>query len=206
MKTVEIAIYKFSELPEEEQEKIISNWREDNSYVWGDENKASLNAFCKLFNVDVSSFSYGGGRDYINFNYENDDVEDMDYLRLHKWVINNYYDTLITNRVTYYSKDENGKYIKDCVSINSVKRKSNIYFSVNDCCFTGYYMDSVLIDPIIKFMKKPFDITMYDLINDCLQEWLFACRNDVEAWLSEETIKEEIEMNDYDFTIDGQIY
>ena len=78
---------------------------------------------------------------------------------------------------------------------------------LKQCCpFTGYCMDEPLLDPIRNFIKKPVkNVTLEDVMRDCLEAWLDSCRQDYEYSLSDEAIIDTIEANDYDFTIEGDI-
>lgn len=74
-----------------------------------------------------------------------------------------------------------------------------------DYPLTGYYIDDCLLSPIRKFLKKPYNTSYRDLMEECLNEWLYACEADYEETQSEEYILETMRANDYMFTEDGKL-
>lgn len=60
-------------------------------------------------------------------------------------------------------------------------RKSRIF--VDACCpLTGYYIDNRILDPIYQFLKSPTEnITFDSLMNECLDSFFRACRDDMES-------------------------
>lgn len=189
MKTVNLNLYSFDELSESAQEKVISTWRDNDEYFWGSENSESLKAFCKIFAIKIKDYDYGY-RNYINssFNLSLDKLEFKNVLA-YKYLWNNYKSDIFKPK--YYYK--NGK-----------KRLSKIQLN-NDFVLTGYYIDNEILAPIYDFLKKPDNSSIEDLLNDCLNNWLSACRKDYEYWNSAECIREEIKDNDYLFLTNGQL-
>ena len=97
-----------SELNEEAQERA---WQEHwliNDYPWSKENRDSLEAFCDLFGVRVTEWSYGGSRCYINYRVPDWDLYSLTGVRLWKYLINNGYADQIKNvcPLTGYCMDE----------------------------------------------------------------------------------------------------
>lgn len=190
MDTVNINVYDFEELPEAVQQNVISEWRNDDEYFWNSENEESLNAFCKIFDISIRNYEYGC-HNYINASFNLDsEIMELSGLKLHKYLVNNYWRNIYKPK--YYYR-------------NGIKRLSKIQLQ-NDCILTGYYMDSELMAPLYDFIKKPNNIDFETLLNDCLNNWLSACRNDYDYWNSEESIREDILSNDYQFLINGEIY
>ena len=75
-----------------------------------------------------------------------------------------------------------------------------------ECPFTGYCQDETLLDPIRAFLKYPSPNTDYEaLMIDCTAAWVFSCRDDYEHWLTPESIKDDIEANEYEFTESGKL-
>ncbi len=193
MRTIveEKTVYQFKELPEDVQEKIVSTWRDHDEYFWGDENENALDAFKKTFPVTIGQWEYGY-RNYINHTENVEpEISALRGIRLYKYIVNNFGNDLHTNKV-YYGK-------------NHKKRVSRISY-YDDCPLTGYCIDEDILEPIKNFLKNPDNQTsLNDILSDCLESWLIACKNDYESWLSEEVIIEDIEANKYEFTIDGKI-
>lgn len=194
MKTINVNVYKFSELSEKAKEKAMDNYRKYFEYFLGDENKATLDAFLKIFYfVKVTDYEYGLDRNNIDYKITIDDeIRDLQGLRLYKWLWNNFQNLIYKGK--YYSTQ--GYYDKE----NKYHYKSN-YSKVikeNSCILTGYCMDDHILSPIYEFLdykndKKHNEMTIDDLISDCLHSWLFACRDDVEYRYSDECIMEELE-------------
>ena len=189
MKTVNLNLYSFDELNESAQEKVIATWRDNEEYFWISENSESLEAFCKLFAIEIKDYDYGY-RNYVNssFNLSLDILEFKNTLA-HKYLWNNYKHDIFKPK--YYYK--NGK-----------ARHSKIQLT-NDCVLTGYYIDDQILAPIYDFLEKPDNSSIEDLLNDCLNNWIGACKKDYEYWLSAESIREEIACNDYIFLANGQL-
>jgi len=176
MKTItrQFSIYEFSELPEEVQTKIVSEWREEDYFPWEEDNAETLKQFCEIFPVSVTDYEYGH-RSYINADYSiADDVEDFTGVRLLKYIVNNYWSHLYKP-----------KYLK-CINKKTVYSKCQ-YDST--CVLTGYFLDQDILQPIYDFLKHPTDnINLQSLLNTCLQAWIEGCRKDYDYWLSEKSI------------------
>ena len=64
-----------------------------------------------------------------------------------------------------------------------------------------------ILNPILDFIAKPDkQSTFEDLLDDCLQNWIFDCNADYEHAYSDEAITDMIQANDYKFTKDGEMY
>jgi hypothetical protein len=191
MRTQEISIYKFSELPEDTQEKVIEHFREGDQNFWSKENEETLKAFEEFFPVKIKDWEYGV-RNYINFTLTCDEtIEPLTGVRLLKYILNNYGTRLFKPK---YLKHVKGK-----------ARYSRI--NKDTCCvLTGYCIDDDTLQPIYDFLKTPSNsVTLQDLMNDCLHAWVFACRRDYEHAYSDEAIKETIDANEYEFTEEGKL-
>lgn len=195
--TIKIGIYKFEELPEKIQEKVFQNWLKNQAsdYFWNEENKKSLEAFEKIFPIKIKNWEYGGyGRNDIDFEMlTSNGEEDFTGSRLLAYIYNNFYHYIAKGE--YYYK--NGK-----------SRRSKI-FKDYSCSLTGYGADDYLLKSIVnleKNIKKNPNYSFYDLIHDCLYNWINCCGKDYEYFCSEEYFKEEISANGYEYTSDGKIY
>lgn len=56
MKTVEIKLYKFNELSEDTQKKVIQDWRYDGEYLWIDDDIDILKQFAEDFNITIKDY------------------------------------------------------------------------------------------------------------------------------------------------------
>jgi len=193
MKTIEITLYKFNELSSEAQETAINKWREsDTDYFFASDNEASLKAFTEIFPIKVNNWSYDAYSHSESSQYNGEaDHQTLSGPRLMAFIHNNYGNMLYPAK-TYRLKS--GK-----------TRKSRI-IKDTEMTMTGYYMDNVLLDPIYDFLKGNVNIDFEDLLESCVYAWGKACQADCYYQQTPEYIKETIEANDYDFTIEGEIY
>jgi len=73
-----------------------------------------------------------------------------------------------------------------------------------DCPLTGYCMDEDILEPMKKFVKNPSDdVTLRDILNDCLNQWVDACSMDIEDYFTMENFKWECDANGWLFLEDG---
>jgi hypothetical protein len=197
-------LYKFSELSEQAQEKAINDYRyEDNDYFWHRENLESLKEFERLFPVKITSWAYGGSWDrnnHINFVVCLDnEILEMDGLRLHRWFINNYWSYVFEPKQYWIC---NGHH--NCAGLNAKSRKSRISYEL--ASLTGYCLDYDLLKPLADFMEKPDKYsTLEDIFRDCLDSWLKACVADVDYQNSDEYVAEYLVANEYDFDVNGKL-
>jgi hypothetical protein len=201
MRKVCVKIYKYDELSDSAKEKARQWWIgcESQDHAWAKENRETLDVFCALFPVKVSDWEYGY-QNYINFSMTcNDEIETLSGWRLATYLWNNYRRDLYKGK--YYSTS--GKCIDGKYHYKS--RHSRIILD-NCCVLTGYCIDDDILKPIYDFLNRPDSQTFYDLMNDCLQSWVYACRDEYEHALSDESAEDAIRANEYEFTKDGSIY
>ena len=192
MRTQAIQVYQFNELDEDIKEKVLNTFRAWDNYGWHDSNNDTLKAFEKVFPVTVKDYDYTYHND-INFRvYVDEDIEDLRGVRLMKFIINNFGDSLFKKA---YLRTIKGK-----------ARYSKI--KIDTCCvLTGYCIDDDILEPVYNFLKKPDkNQSLGDIINDCLWSFIHACNRDYEYSNSDEALTEFIEANEYEFTIDGEIF
>ena len=168
--TVEQALYNYNELSENAKYKV----QEYLDYPWCEDNMDSLNKFAKLFDLKIVDYSIDlsgsfCSRSYINWRFKGD-IEELQYIRLYKYLSNNYSD-----------------YIND------------------KCDLTGYCMDNSLMYHLIGFLKRPYDISITDLFNKCIEEFKKDYLADCEAYYKEENMIEMCNDNEYEFCEDGTL-
>jgi hypothetical protein len=192
-----IALYSIDELPEAIQKKAYHQWLERASYTWAEENEKVLKAFENIFPVKIISWQYGGYGDYIRFTMTCDScIEQLSGLRLLKYLYNNYFDYLFKGK--YYSKVKlvDGKYV--------YKRRHSKIIKDNCCVLTGYYLDDIILEPIYNFLKNPKSyVTFFDLMQECLENWIRGCARDYEDYFSFENFLEIAQINGYLYTESG---
>ena len=135
-------VYNLHELTRESQAKAHSHWAEHCDYGWDKENRATLQAFERIFNIKADRWSYDSCTYWYRFTSHYSEEEDnMKGTRLLKYLVNNYWEDLYPPK-TYWSRN----YKK--------KRKSRVFVS-DDCVLTGYYIDYEILKPIYDFLKVP---------------------------------------------------
>lgn len=196
MRTITKEVFTINELSDSAKEKAHYDHCSNDSYAWAGDNEAVLKEFTKIFPVKITKWEYGN-QNYINFNFTDDeDIENLSGIRLLKYLHNNYYNELFKGK--YFSK---GNYIDGKYYYKS--RHSKVIMS-NSCVLTGYCIDDDILEPIYKFLKNPCKHTTFnDLLYDCLQSWVYACRNDFEAYYSMESFEETAEINNWEYYEDG---
>jgi hypothetical protein len=188
--TITRTLYSINELSEDAQQKAHEAWAAAADYPWAEDNRRSLEAFCKIFPVNAKSWEYGY-RDSITGRYErieSQEVADLTGFRLQRYVFNNYYHQITEPKIYY----RNGK-----------KRRSRIFKQPTE--LTGYCIDYDITAPIFEFLRsrKPSG-TLEDLLNDCLNAWLSAVSKDYEACFSFEYFKDHAKANKYEYDEDGE--
>ena len=201
MRVKRIKTYKFNELSEEIQEKLVEK-QDCSEYFNSDDNKNTLEAFEKIAPIKIGDWEYGY-HNFINFKLLVDyyEIENFTGKRLLAWVYNNI--TKYIEKGKYYSKSS----YTDGVFHNKF-RHSKIQKEL-DCSLTGYCIDNDILKALINLQEtvrlKYDSYTLYDLMNDCLHDWIFACSHDVEYYQSEEYIREDLTNQDLDYDINGHI-
>ena len=220
MRTIELKLYKFEELSEEAKQKAIEDWRSnDTEIAWASENRQTMEKFAEIFPIKVTNWSYGGCGEGVSFRFTADDyIEELSGQRLATYIWNNYKSDLFKGK--YYHSQKFGltdhrlihRRVKSKQITTNCPNKgkwSNSYYSgifiETSCVLTGYYMDDVILDPIYKFLDKPTNQNFRELLEDCFNEWIKACNQDVEWQNSDKYIIETIEANGYEFTEDGTL-
>ena len=161
-------LYRITELSEEAKEKAHNEWLCNRYfYGWTHENRQTLDTFCERFGIVCRNWRY----DACNYSYDyrsrqEDCIDGLNGWRLAAYLMNNHWNDLYTPK--YFWKGTKG-------------RKSRIF--VDACCpLTGYYIDNRILDPIYQFLKSPTEnITFDSLMNECLDSFFRACRDDMES-------------------------
>lgn len=183
MKTKTITTYSINELSEDAQKEAYYNWLSNFDYPWGDDNRESLNSFCDFFGVTCRDWFYDAHTSDYSFEIHNENTENLKGKRLYSFLVNSGLDTITPK---YGDK------------------KAVKLWDTDGCPFTGFYMDDVLIEPIIEFLKKPYDITYKDLIDKCLNDFFKACVDDYFHSQSMQAFIEQADCNEWEFLEDGR--
>lgn len=222
MKTIEVKLYKFSELNEEAQQVAVAKNQENQHYFSQGENSASLKAFENMCNLRSTDYSYGG-QTYATARTGqiDDDILQLKGKRLLSYVWNNYseifsrkylnHGELREERRNGYHRMRKTRTIESGPNAgkSSSSYYSNIQLDTLNCPFTGYYMDNEILFPMYQLWEK-FDAekTLEELLQECIKSWVDACENDYQHTMSEEYSREELESNGEEnyYTEDGEKY
>lgn len=188
-------IFLLAELSTAARETAYSEWLSTFEYSWSSDNRNTLDAFERIFNIKVTNWSYDACEYSYRFTSQySAEEEELSGIRLLKYLVNNYWHTLFKPKA-YYLK---GNYKK--------RRKSRV-FTDNCCVLTGYCADEDILRPIYDFLKAPDTrTTLYDLMDKCLDSFFKSCRDDMEFQCSEESFEESCAANDYEFLGNGKMY
>lgn len=193
-------VYSFEELSKEAKEKAIESFRLTMDFPWQEEAINSIEKISKAMNCDAEYYSYDGICYSVEFtSKEYEDIETIHGKRAYAYIVNNY---LMPNKsYKIYWKDK-------CIYTDgrkNWKRKSNLFYSWDDCPFTGYYMDCCFIEAW-KNWEKNFNkySTVGDFINLVADILGKAWTEDNEYYQTDEYIIEEIKVNDYEFFENGE--
>lgn len=202
MRKIGVEIFKYEELSDRAKNRAYNNYVANFDYPWNDDNQASLDKFCYYFDVKIKDMRIDYAYQRCDFTLNVDEqVEELKGLRLHTYIMNNYYDYIHKGRYYSVGHYENGKYQYKC-------RYSKVIPS-RDCVLTGYCMDDEILGTMYKFIDYPTefdsDITLYDLIDMCLDDYMKAVNDDYESMISEEYFIEKVKEEDIDFYEDGEV-
>ncbi len=199
MRTIEIKLYKLSELESDSQKRAHEKWLKSFQYPWHEENRQSLEAFEKVFPINVRRWSYGNNGSGVSFNVLGD-IDNLSGSRLATYLWNNYSSEVFQKKQYWIC---NGH--KNAVGLGAKRRDSKIQLEVKS--LTGFHMDLYLMKPIADFMRKPKEgVTFEDLVTDSMNAWVQACEDDIDFLQSEQIFKEESEANDLEYTEDGDLH
>lgn len=195
-------LYTFDELSETAKENAISLYRseQDLNYML-DEEYESIKNIADVIGCTYELNSYYSYEINLDFYYGNKPDSEMELAgrRAVAFIWNNYINPNLKGK--YYSTG--GKYINGKYTYKN--RYSNCIKEFN-CPFTGLYMDDDLYITFQKFcdeMKSNNNLKVSDFI-EMLADQLSSDWNAQVDWLlSEDHIKEEIEVNEMYFYSDG---
>lgn len=199
MKTRTINIYEFSELSDTAKETALSDFRDDGEFFWWSDWEKSLKEFSDAIGIRTSYAISPYSHSHCNIadhSFEDGQTE-LSGMRLRTFLLNNYYHIL-------YEKKTYGKYVKRDNEEWTYNRYSKIQYQGTCCPFTGFCGDEDLLDPIKDFIDHPKDITLIELLEECLNFWMKTVISDMEQQDSEEFISEHFDANEYEFDEDGK--
>ena len=212
MKTISLDLFGINELNDAAQKYAYNEWLQTKEYdEWG-ENYRTLQAFVDKLPIKVKEVYGAYETIHVDWRFtESVEIEQLSYLRLHKYIMNNYWNVLfkacyvrcmkneepIKHPYVQVRKAANGKFYN---TFHSLMRPTR------DCNLTGYFIDEAILDPMYKFLNNPENITFSELIQRCLNKWMSAVRMDYKQTVSMQAFIEEMEYEDTDFMENGVIY
>lgn len=175
MRTKEVQIFKYEELDDEAKENARDWYRSaGDCYSWGEENLDSLKAWAEWFHVKIRDYSLGGS------------------------------DNRSQGVKFEVNIDSN---VDDLRGVRLWKWLNNQFIFPKldgSCPFTGYGFDETLLDPIREFMKRPSDLSYFELMKECIEAFCSAYAADVDYSYSDEAVEENIIANEYEFDSQGR--
>jgi hypothetical protein len=213
-RTVEVKVYQFEELSEEAQEKAHEDWLGSGfEYFWVDEAIKSLNKFEEIFPIKIGDYSVGAYNTDVRWRFTGDDaLEELDGLRLAKYIWNNYKTDIFKPKFIGSMKTNElikHKRIKSSEQYSNGNRSNHYYSGCQidtSCVLTGVCFDQDILDPIYEFLKKPDGRNFPALVEDCIKEWEKSIQSDCQYQESLESFKETCEANEFEFTESGKRY
>lgn len=204
MKTVEIKIYKFEELPEHIQDSVIEQAKQGKDYLFAPDNARSLERFCEIFPIEITGYSYGSGNDFCDANiYGEDEILWLKGHRLATYIYNNYWNKITKGK--YYGKLIPHPVDKDHpAGLEHIVRHSKIFIEKGE--LTGFSADFSLTSPIFEFLENPDETDLEDLLLRCLDNFIESCSADYEYYFSDQRTREEVIEDNFDYTEDGEVF
>ena len=194
MKTITktFELFTLSELSAKAQQEAFDNWLSTFEYGWNEENRETLNVFCSLFDVVCSHWQYDACTYHFNCSTNHSQIiEELKGQRLATYINNHYWHELFPAKLYWkHRKSRKSRIIKD-----------------TSCSLTGYFMDDCILQPMYDFLRQPDEnINFINLMNQCLEGFFSACRDDVSDRESEDNFKSESEINEWEYLADGKIF
>jgi hypothetical protein len=222
MRVVETKVYSFDELSEQAKKKVVETFANSKHYAdWiFEEAGASLDAFCKLFDIDDRNIDFlepyrnqytinTGGRSFDGGYTEQ--VKKLSGARLMSYLWNNYGNDLYKPKYVKSLKETVNFAPHKRVKVKTFKNGnvSHTYYSAifksNDCPLTGVCYDYSILQPIFNVMEgKDLKTDFEDLISECITELCRDVEKEYDYLISEQAIAEHCEANEYEFTEDGK--
>jgi hypothetical protein len=212
MRTISKNVYPFDELSPEAKEKAINYMRqleyEDPWFI--DEVNQTFEKFAELFGIKWNNIDYE--EPYRN-DYDltfSDDILNLTGVRLSKYIWNNYKKQLFKKK--YYPVKANyplfHRRVKS-ITYNNGNTFNGYYSAVqleHSCVLTGITYDEDILQPIYEFLNNPKEnVNIETLMNDCIYSLCGAVQDEINYRLSDESLTETIQANEYEFSEEGML-
>ena len=194
-------LYTFDELSDEAKENALDYIRERYDFAWDSDNAETVKAIAEKCGWEWDWYSYDGIRYTISYDINDGDVEELSGARAMAYISNNYIDRAAKPK--YYWLN----HVWHCDGRKNWERKSKIWYRIDDCPFTGYYLDYCFAEAWRDWKKNLSKYSTVKEFADLVAEYLSRdWTADNEYQISDEGIREYIEANEYEFTEDGSLY
>lgn len=217
MKEVKCKLYKFEELSEESQKKVINRNRNEIQQwgidAWDSEHRDTLEKFSNIFGIKILNWEVSDCSHSYRFCFKNDiyerDASEVTGKYLLRFLNSIYFDI---RKGKYYGElIPHAKDSEHPAGLKLVKRYSKVLFEELNCPLTGVCYDNDILYPIYKWHKNPdWEKSLYDLVDDCLEEFFAAWENECEYCGSDEYVIQELtESGNYEDTLyfeDGTVF
>lgn len=183
MRYVRIAVYELDELEDNVRSRVIASWRDDQEFYWGDDWRATLDAFVERFGAIATIKDWRiepYARSWISAEYADaceyyDWYEELTGVRLWKW-------------------------LQAALGVTHTQ-------AIGHCELTGVYCDDDIMEPLYRFIARPDrHASLESLLETCFRSWVCGYHADFEYWLSEDAVREEIIERGVVFFEDGRVY
>jgi len=201
MRTIRTKVYQFNELSNEAKEKAIQWYRNgnDDDSFYADEIIDSVKEVAELFDL-----KFGWEYTDIRTGHIDDNILQLQGVRLYKYIVNNYYNTLFERKTYFFCRMPDGSKKFNCVGQNVGKYTSKCQWVIASCPLTGMCYDMDILQPVYNFLKKPDTSTTFEDLISGIESAIQKTFDSNEEWInSDEYITETIEANEYEFTKEG---
>jgi hypothetical protein len=195
----QITVYKFEELPEEIQEKLVAKQVENNqtdaeipwSYEIFDSLKELFNKCCKVKLVDWD-LGLCNRNNHIKIEFNEESTKELTSARALGWLENNLLNNLRITRSRYLAKR------KDYFSYGSSYRVG----CIKPGPLTGICYDENYLDDLIEGVKN--GLTLYEAFKSLADTYEKLLQQEYDAYTSEEYAREVLLDSDTSYTITGK--
>lgn len=174
--TITKEIFEFDELDDSAKQRAREWWTAGGDHWQSDEWWQSAQNWAEIAPISIESADYDRG--HVECTWSADcEIESLSGLRAWKWLQNNgWFD--------WAEREAPGA-----------------------CTLTGFCGDAPFADPLVQYSKTPLRVPdLKQVFYECAQAWVFEARSDLLSSYEEETIDDNIRLNEYEFNADGTVY
>ena len=200
MKEMKVKLYKFSELSEDAQQKVIDRERDDiqqlNIDAWSREYEDSLKSFSDLFGINVRHWEV----DPCSYNYRfsfNSDIYERDATEVTGKYLARFMRDIHPNVFKGKYLSAKGHMGEDGNWVYGKSKHSKILLVDHECPLTGYCGDNFILHPVWEWFEHPdYNKSLYDLVDECLDSFFKEWRDDMEYGGTDEYVRDSIINNE----------